>query len=169
MAAASVLVLCGAGPISWKVYNVNTKAPDNQVFLYEMGTMKKLPSGPISVWTETLSVDAMLKHPLSPEAVAQVKASVRAGYRPPFTKISPAAGADDGLGVAEMEAIANAGGTTPGTQSLWEVDCAGDVQRILSASEFSGPGKVEHYDAVGDWTHFAPGSMGDSLSRLVCP
>ena len=163
-----VPLLCGAAPIDWKVYNFGKIDGVLNVYLYEAGSLKHLPATLVSVWTEALDTNELLKNPLSIEAIARVNAKVTNGYQPPAVKDKTMT-EDNTEVTAAVEEQADEAKVSARSQVLWEFDCAGGVQRILSATKTTGNEKMESYEGASGWQHFAPGSIGDSLSRAICP
>jgi hypothetical protein len=55
---------------------------------------------------------------------------------------------------------------------LWEVDCAGERNRVIAYYAYSGQmgagESVGSSDQSGEWRYLAPGTSGDTVAKRIC-
>lgn len=163
--AISAMLLCGAAvPVDWKVFSFATDDGHGVLSFYDASSIKRGTDGHLIVWVKSMDASLLLAVKTSPEGLARIDAKVRSGYIPPVIALIPST---PSRGAVISEEQANNAGVAAASQVLWEIDCDKSVNRILSATE-TVKGVQSSFDAVGDWQHVPPGSVGDNLIRLLC-
>jgi hypothetical protein len=166
IAALSVLLLSGAGETNWNWFGGSTVKGDPHWSFFDLNSMKKLPNGHMQVWTKTLSEKEMDEQKADDAVTDQAAHRIRYNYVP----IVGRSGKFDKKQLTNMiifESIANRNTVPPRMQVLFEIDCKGDLDRMLSVHIRDGENQTSS-DSPTSWQHIVPETNAARLEGVVC-
>jgi len=161
---AAITILPAAGPLSvdWKFYALAGSGGVKEYRFYEAARLTKSGSR-VQVWSQSITTDELRRLKPTDDEIRRAGDMVLAGYVPPIAAKDDLKGMTL-INVVMYELIANRTETNPKRRALWEIDCATRTWRTLSVIELDG----RSVDGPSEWTHYPPGSAGETLAYLVC-
>jgi hypothetical protein len=155
--------------VDWKEYAFSKLPSGNVGEFYSDGDIRRSPDGHnVKVWVKALDEKELdrAKDTMSKVNIGRVASKIAHYYIPPISTVQTLTH-DQLYDTVMNEQVADEAEIQPRIRVLYELDCAGRLNREISM-HINNKGHISSTDTTSEWKHAAPETPMATLQALLC-